>query len=108
MPKPRAPQPANVEPLAPPSKMFYELDASAVEAFVKKATGQEYSVAADEQMYDCCRKFTVDGKVDDYDAGRVESFLAGNVEGNLLGCLLNHLAKQGLLPLGDYIVEAVD
>lgn len=87
----------------------YVVDYGDLESFVEEVTGRTYEfVALQECGNDSDHEFSIGKRpVDDYDRAAIENWLSGD-DGALQyqpQLALEHLAEQGLIPRGDYLIQ---
>lgn len=83
---------------------YVEVDHNDLEQFIQEATGRSLNIVADQEWGNySSHPVTVDGS--DEDAEKYEDFLAGKRVSFALQAILNGLARDGLLLMGDYSIK---
>lgn len=82
------------------------IDYSALERFIRDLTGQEYEICCyEEWSNDSQHEIIVDGAVSEYNDKAVAAFLAGKPQNYSLRAILNAMARDGHLPVGNYLIR---
>jgi hypothetical protein len=86
--------------------VVHKVDSSDLNQFVCETYAIDYDFRADQESgNDSAHTFSVDGVVDEWEKDRVDELLNGGYPSFVSGALLNHMAAEGLIPTGDYVVE---
>jgi hypothetical protein len=98
----------NPAPLPVQQRNVFTVDYAALEVFITDSfmLDWEYSIPADiESDNDTSYEVYVDGKVDEYDRGRIRNFLKNRTGIFMLDALMNYLCLRGRIQAGDYVVR---
>ena len=93
------------------TKTYYEVDYNDLEEFIRTVTGHDYEIVCNEESSnDSSKTYSVTGFKSDYEKqyklpNWVEFKNTGRNKIFMLGTILNGLAEDGHIPMGEYIVD---
>lgn len=85
---------------------YYVWDCKDLEDAVKEVLGQQFEFEADQEItYEFTQEFTVTGELSEWQQEVLDRFLETGAARFVTGALLNHLAAEGVIPKGNYLIK---